>query len=46
MREPTIVLRNMSREEEQRAIEDMTEIGYKRDTIQIERLQEGTDGGV
>jgi len=40
MTEPKIVLRNMSREEEQRAIEDLTEIGYKREAIRVERIQE------
>jgi len=34
---PKIVLRNMGREEEKRAIEDLTEIGYNREVIQIER---------
>ena len=34
---PTIVLRNMEREEEKRAIEDLIDIGYKREVIRVER---------
>ncbi len=32
-----IVLRNMDDDEEERAIEDLTDIGYRRDAIRVER---------
>ena len=32
-----IVLRNMDREEEERVVNDLTEIGYKREVIRVER---------
>ena len=34
---PKIVLRNMDREEEARAIADLTELGYTRGVIRVER---------
>ncbi len=37
MGDAEIVLRNMDREEEERAIEDLRELGYKREVITIER---------
>ena len=36
-RELEIVVRNMDREEEARLIADLTEIGYKREVISLER---------
>lgn len=34
---PKIVLRNMERDEEERAIADLTDLGYKREVIRVER---------